>query len=164
MSRGRAQVGRRPVLRHQMRRMLKAGRKKSRESDFYHRSDELSEGVGQSCVDSEPSLYFFSNGKPHDIPILYMRIIAQALKPTNTASTRILNFCVEWRNDKTIPQYGIYAIIPGWPNPLPTERRQTRITVIFGLMSTLKLSLRASSSSTLLMLFCHLASVIHRSR
>lgn len=50
MSRGRAQVGCRPVLRHQMRRMLKAGRKKSRESDFYHRSDELSEG-GQSCLD-----------------------------------------------------------------------------------------------------------------
>ncbi|EAA2765065.1 hypothetical protein D4Y10_20875, partial [Salmonella enterica subsp. enterica serovar Oranienburg] len=63
--------------------------KKNHECGFYHRSDELSEGAGQSCVGSEPSLYVFSNGKPHDIPILYMRIIAQALKPTSTASTKI---------------------------------------------------------------------------
>jgi hypothetical protein len=71
--------------------MLKAGRKKSRECDFYHPSDELSEGAGQSCVGNEPSLYVFSNCKPHGIPILYMRIIAQALKPTSTASTKILD-------------------------------------------------------------------------
>lgn len=89
------------------------GVKKSRECGFYHRSDEPSEGAGQSRAGSEPSLYGFSNGKPHGIPILHMRIIVYALKPTSTASIRILNFCFEWRNDITIPQYGLYALIPG---------------------------------------------------
>ncbi|EAU3555421.1 hypothetical protein D8U89_21295, partial [Salmonella enterica] len=65
--------------------------------------DELSEGVGQS----KASLYVFSNGKPHGIPTLYMRIITHALKPTSTASIRSINLCFEWRNDITIPQYDI---------------------------------------------------------
>ncbi|EAT4705897.1 hypothetical protein EWR62_21575 [Salmonella enterica] len=95
-------------------RMLNAGRKKSRECGFYHRSDELSEG-GQSRAGSEPSLYGFSNGKPHGIPILYMIIIAHELKPTSTASIRILNFCFEWRNDITIPQYDILRLYQASP-------------------------------------------------
>ncbi|EBW3317719.1 hypothetical protein DPD57_23325 [Salmonella enterica subsp. enterica serovar Kottbus] len=85
-------------------RELNARHKKSRSRGFYHQSDKLSEGAGQSSAGSEPSLYGFSNGKPHGIPILTMRIIAQALITTRTASTRILNLFSEWRNDITSPQ------------------------------------------------------------